>query len=198
MTTAQIAVLIPFVTMRALHEAHARLGKSSREQTLRAEVFGLLLIHTVELLRRIALAIEIHHSRRGGLHAIRKLETLDAPFKRRVTAVARHVLRVEFLQEIKLFSLQLWWQTCLHVFELRTRRRDARVTNRCAVRPRREKPTGEVVHAAVTKCGADGDERGQIVVLRAETIRSPRTHRRTNEGVAARVNLEQCATVRGI
>ena len=43
--------------------------------------------------------------------------------------------------------------------------------------------------------GADGDERGQILVLGSQAIRHPGTHARPNELIAPGVELEQRAAV---
>ena len=72
------------------------------------------------------------------------------------------------------------------------------MADRRAVRPRRQERAREVVHAAVAERRADRDERGEIRVLRAESVGDPRAHRRADERVAARVDLEQRAAVRGV
>ncbi len=77
-------------------------------------------------------------------------------------------------------------------------RRNARVADRRALAVRRQKRRAPVVHAAVRERGADGDEPGQVFVLRAEAVGDPRAHARPHLGVAAGVQLEQRAAVRGI
>ena len=195
---AKIAVLIPLVTVRALNEAHASLREATREQALSPEVFRLRFIDAVEFFRRVTLEREIHHRGRSRLHAVGEFETFDATFERTVASFAKHVLRIEFLEEVEFLALQLFRQSRQHVLELRFGCGNSRMTNGSAVRSCGQKRTGKVVHAAVTKRRANRDEGGEILVLRTESVRDPRAHRWSDEGVASGVNLEERAAVRGI
>ena len=63
----EVEMMIP-VAMRDLDEAHAGFDELAREQALAAEVVRGRFADAVELLRRVALAAEVHHAGQFGLH----------------------------------------------------------------------------------------------------------------------------------
>ena len=65
----QAAVLIPFVTVRDLDEAHAAFGEAPRHQALPAEVLGRLLVEAVEFQGRGRFAGDVLQFGDRRLHA---------------------------------------------------------------------------------------------------------------------------------
>ena len=49
MTFLQVTVLVPFVTVRDLHEPHAAFGISSSHQALDSKILGFRIVHTVHV-----------------------------------------------------------------------------------------------------------------------------------------------------
>ena len=62
----------------------------------------------------------------------------------------------------------------------------------------RQKRGPPILDAAVRQRRTNGDEAGQVLVLRAQAVGDPGTHARPNEVVAASVQFQQGAAVGGI
>ena len=174
----QIAVLIP-AAMVKLDETRPALGHAAREQTVVGEAAGLLHVRPVEVERRLGFIRDIHQLRHRGLHPKRHLILLDP--RRGLRILIRFaLLRVQLCHAIEhsaaFRGIDAGW----------VRQEQHRVAAAAKLHAlifagqeaRTPKPGVERLIAFLA-VGNHDDERGKILVLRAETVAQPRPHART-------------------
>ena len=84
MVLTQIAVLIPFIGMRHLYEAHALLRKPPGKQTLMPKIPRLRVIQAIQLFSCLSLTRYFLKLRSRQLHPIRKLKRTQPALKPRI------------------------------------------------------------------------------------------------------------------
>ena len=199
MPVFQVAVLIPFVAVRDLHEADALFAEAPRQQALPPEVVGRLLIDAVQVERRLALVGDIHQVRRFGLHPEGQFKRLDAAFQLRIAAKVPQLLLVHALQHVQLHPLQIGWDVVVaDVVDGGGFGGNAGVADGRALIRGGQKRARPVLYAAMSERGADGDETGQVLVFGAQTIGDPRSHAGANKRVGTRVHGKQRAAMRRV
>ena len=108
-TDVDVAVPTPLVFHPAginLHEANATLDQSSGHQTLFCEVFTGRIIEAIELLDHLRLATHIQRLRRGHLHPIGQLKTLNPCRQLRLVRVLLQIMPIQPIHQIELPPLR--------------------------------------------------------------------------------------------
>ena len=82
-----------------LHETHSSFDHASRGEALTREVIASLLAYAIEFFDMLRLAVDIESFRRGILHPVSQLKTLNPSLQFRITGTLFDVLVVEFLQQ---------------------------------------------------------------------------------------------------
>ena len=150
--------------------AHAGLDQTTREQTAGAERRVAILL--ADALRLFA---NVEQLQRLELHAIGRLHRLDAAFEKCVGAERLRVVLVEALQRVHVGALCR--RVHLFVPQIRDDLLGIRIVDLKAyalILGRQECRPG--LRSAAVR--AQRDERRQVLVLGAETVRNPRAHRR--------------------
>ena len=192
----EIAVLVPFVTVRDLNEPHAPFGTASGDQALPAEVIRRIFIDAVEFEGRRAFLGKIDQLRRLGLHPKSEFERVDSPLQGGVGGVFLQMILVHLLQHVQLDSLQV--DVGFRIFDVLDGGvfgLNAGVADRRPLKVGRQEGAAPVLHAAMAERRANGDESRQVLILRAQAVGHPGTDAGTDERVAAGVQLQQGASV---
>src|SRR5689334_4708508 len=100
MQTNQLAVLVPFVAVGALYEAHTTLCKASRHQALPAKVSGFFTVQSVEFLGGFRFLMYLKGLWCFRLHTERQLEGLNASFQFRIVLAREGVSPVLLLNHV--------------------------------------------------------------------------------------------------
>ena len=176
----QLRMLIPLIAVRTLHEAHAALGKPPGKKTLPAEIARGFGVESIQLSGGIGFFRNIESFGRGDLHAKRKLQRADPGFEIGIVSVEFGMTPVHLLQHVELIALivrreplrdQVRHRLFLDLFDLH-----ARVADGCALILARQEAGTPVVLAAMPERRLDGDEPGQVLVLRSQSIERPGSH----------------------
>ena len=198
----QIGVLVPRGIVRVvgvvdLDETHAALREASRHETLATVVFGRLLADAVERERRRRFLRKIERIGRVVLQAPRELVGIRDGLEFVVAGLCAELLLVHRAHEIELPLLFRRREARIaHVAETGLDRLLAGAPDRGALKNRREKRAAVVAWAAVRERRAERDEGRQVLTLRAQTIRNPRTHRGADEIRGAGVEKQRRRPVR--
>ena len=156
MVLTQIAVLIPFIGMRHLYEAHALLRKPPGQQTLMPKISRLRVIQAIQLFSCLSLTRYFLKLRSRKLHPIRKLKRTQPALKPRIrprmakltlAQIANH-LQLKLLSRQGRFRILDKWNLCLIT-------RDTGIANRSPLRPRWQESRAPVVHTAMRQCWAN-------------------------------------------
>ena len=149
MTLFQALVLVPPILALAggsqqLDESNAALDHASGQQALSAELVRVILVQTVQRLRRLGLAGQIEQLRYGALHAEGQLVVRDHRFDLADSSQAIHDPAIELANQVQLGYL---------AGRIRFTGNDvgdrmlAAAEERALVR-RRQEPAAEAIHAA--------------------------------------------------
>ena len=171
-----------------LHEAHSPLDHAPGEETARAELVGVLLADAVEAAGRLALAAQVDHLRRGGLHAEGQLVGVDPGGEVAVEIAFFQVARVDAAHEVERPALRPTGEAAG-----RAQVDDGLATaahERTLVR-RRQKAVGPGGRAALRRAAGvrQHDVGRHVPVLGAEAVAQPAAEARLAHEDAAGVHL---------
>lgn len=199
-----VGVLIPG-TVAKFNETDAGLGKAAGEEALAAEAIGRVFVDSVEREGLRGLVGEVHHAGHGGLHPEGEFVALDGAFDQRRMDVAGEFFAVQGVDEIDFAALLRGGEALVAdlvdavVVGLATAHDIDGAAALAAVADgefraligRGEEGAAVVLRAAVGGRRIDGDEAGQVLVLRAKAVEGPRAEGRSNKLGNAGVHLDE-------
>ncbi len=185
MPCGQIAVLIPSLVVD-LDEADAAFGQPPREQAVRRERARLAAVLAVHLEDRLRLVRQVGHFRHARLHAVGHFVLRDP----------RLDLRVEFALELVTIQLVEFVEhrvptgctDAVGIAEIQDRVLAGTKLHALILRVQEAAPPEPRVERLILLPGRhQHDERGQVVVHRAQPVGKPRPHRRPAGDLRARL-----------
>src|SRR5262245_26377277 len=191
----EVAVLIPFVAVRALYVAHVAFGQTARQYALPCEILRDWIVQSVKLLRRFGLFFDLKRFRRLGLHAEREFKGMDARFELRVLFAQNSVAVVDVPQHLQfeallvgreVFAEQVFNRLVFDVVYFEAGIPDGRALVDAGQEGRRP-----VLRAAMRKRRLDSDEAWQVPILGPQPVNHPRSHARSNKSRSASECLQQ-------
>ena len=180
----EVRVLVPggvggAVAVGHLDEPHALLAEPTRQQALPAEVVGLGRADPVKGLRLPRLARKVKDVRGALLHAPGQLVRGDDRFQLGVSRVRLDLFRIQGLKEVEMAAacgrgegrVRQVTDDCLG-------RRPSGLAQGRPLVDGGEEGVAVVPRAAVARRRTDRHEAGEVLVLRPEPVKHPRSHRR--------------------
>ena len=152
-----------------LDETHAAFQKPARKQHL-AALFGV----AVHFSNVAGFACNVERVGRFDLHAEGRFEGSDAAFEKRVVIVLRIEFTIQVAEHVKLAAL--FAQGCRAAADVFEHRRELGILRRDggALAPSGQEAAGPLfVAAGRFSAGRERDERGKVLVLRAQSVDGP-------------------------